>query len=89
MTDDKIILASKILKEEYLRLDDHENIIPNRDKVLNNYKDIFSSKKIRTYFPHFLDRLFFYFLEGCQTEFLHFIDDLFHLSHVADPLLNQ
>jgi hypothetical protein len=47
LTDDKIILASKILKEEYLRLDDHENIIPNRDKVLNNYKDIFSSKKIR------------------------------------------
>jgi hypothetical protein len=47
LTDDNIILASKILKEEYLRLDDHENIIPNRDKVLNNYKDIFSSKKIR------------------------------------------
>ena len=47
MTDDKITLASKILKEEFLRLEDQENIISNRDKVLNNYKDIFSSEKIK------------------------------------------
>ena len=47
MTDDNITLASKILKEEFLRLEDQENIISNRDKVLNNYQDIFSSEKIR------------------------------------------
>ncbi len=47
MTDDNVTLASKILKEEFLRLEDEENIISNRDKVLNNYKDIFSIEKIR------------------------------------------
>ena len=47
MADDNITLASKLLKEEFLRLEDRENIISNRDKVLNNYKDIFSSEKIR------------------------------------------